>query len=91
MLAGISGMLGFIAVLVIWKAYEEMKRAAEYKKVKKEAARLENERRERLVLWADTNVNRAEENGVPAHVVATRILVQGWDEEKAVHVPERNN
>jgi hypothetical protein len=83
----IAGGLGFIVSLLIWSLYEEIKRAVQYKKMKQEAIRLENERRERFASWTYEQFKGAETNGIPAHIVATRVLVNGWDKKTAVNTP----
>lgn len=44
MLAGISGVLGFVVALVIWDLWKERERSIRFKEAKREAERLEKER-----------------------------------------------
>lgn len=83
--------LGFIAAMIVWDMYTAAQRKREYNKMKQEAIRLEKERRERLTSWAHKRFEKAELNGIPAHVVATRVLVNGWDRETAVNTPVRKS
>lgn len=79
--------LGFIAAMIVWDLYTAAQRKREYMKMKQEAARLENERRERLTSWAHERFEKAELNGIPAHIVAKRVLVNGWEKQRAANTP----
>lgn len=79
--------LGFIAAMIVWDLYTIAQRKREYKKMEQEAIRLENERRERLTDWGHKHFKKAALNGIPPHVAATRVLVNGWDREKAATTP----